>query len=90
MALFAEPAIDACVVFDQTSEEPDHVRETIQVSEHLRLDHSTAFHEANSAPFGAATNGAGDLIGRRLGMSSRKRPVGEDTFSCFDCVDEIG
>ena len=54
MAAITERAIDTRVVFDQTTEEPDHVRETIQVSEHLRLDHSTAFHEANSAPFGAA------------------------------------
>ena len=90
MAVVTEPAIDACVVFDQTSEKPDHVRETIQVSEYLRLDHSAILHKANGATFGATADGAGHLICRRLGVPSRKRPVGEDTFCRLDLVDEIG
>jgi hypothetical protein len=64
MAAITKLAIYACIVFDQTAEEPDHIRETIQISQHLWLKHPAALPETNGNTFGSAADGARHFIGR--------------------------
>src|ERR1700722_10199452 len=60
--------IDAGVHLDQPAEEPDKIREAIEIGQHLRLDRLPTFRQPHRTALGAAADGAGDLIGRGLGV----------------------
>src|ERR1700748_2167948 len=89
MTLVTQAAVDTGVMLDQAAEEPDHIRQPIQVCEHLRMGCSAALHKADSAALGATTDCTCDLIRCRLSMTAGERPVGEDALGCLDLVNKI-
>src|SRR6185437_4661879 len=84
----AQTGIDSCIQLDKPAEEPDQIRESVEVSNDLRLYLDTALRQPNSIAFRATAYRASYLVRCRLGMFSRKRPVREYAFGRLDLMDE--
>src|SRR5580704_6659583 len=89
LGIVTKPRVDAGVVLNQTAEEPDHVREAVEIGEDLGLDDASVFDEAHNGTFGPTADRACHLIGCRLGVAAGERPVCENALGGFDLMDEI-
>src|ERR1700683_5143731 len=59
-----KPRIDAGVHLDQPAEEPDKIREAIEIGQHLRLDLLTTLRQPYRIALRPPADGARNLVGR--------------------------
>src|SRR5580658_39002 len=85
----AKTRINAGIQLNQSPEEPNEIREAIEISQHFRLYLLPALSQAHRVALGTPANGASDFIRSRFRVRTGQRPIRKNSFGGFDLINQL-
>src|SRR5437016_61348 len=86
MLFVAKRRIGSGAQFDETTQEPQQVGQTIQVNNDLGVDVFSRFSKPDHTPFCASADRTRNVVGSRCRMLSWDGPVRKNAFDCLNSM----